>query len=258
MRYTKVNMRAFKDKNIYVLSLVAMLLAVVFIVSGATTSAQFSGTTYMIEEAQVGAAGSSNELNSTLYQGRATAGDTGVGIVSGTSFQAVGGFTTSPEPELEVVANFIDLDLGQASTSAALTGTASFTVRAYLASGYSVFSRGNPPTQESGQAFTALAAQTASTVGTEQFGINLVANTSPTTFGANPVQLPDATFSFGTVNANYGTTNQYRYVNGDAVASSTKSSGQTQYTISYLVNISAISKAGTYTFAHDIGVVATY
>ena len=40
-------------------------------------------------------------------------------------------------------------------------------------------------------------AQTASSPGTEQFGINLVANTSPTTFDFESVQVPDATYGFG-------------------------------------------------------------
>ena len=249
-----VNKKRESFKSVFLVLIGAGLL----LSMGASVSAQYSGTTYKIEEAQVGAAGSDNELSSGTYQGRATAGDTGVGIVNGTNYQAVSGFTTSETPELEVIAVLLNLNLGDASTSTALTGTSTFSIRTYLASGYVVYLTGAPPTQESGYAFTALGSPTASAVGSEQFGINLVANTAPVTVGANPVQRPDDTFSFGVANTGYNTANQYKYVNGDAVASSPTSSGKTDYTITYLVNISTITRAGTYVFSHSINAVSTF
>lgn len=105
---------------------------------------------------------------------------------------------------------------------------------------------------------SSLATQTASSAGTEQFGINLTANTSPATVGATPVQVPDGTFSFGFANTNYDDPNLYRYNNGDTIAQSNSSSGTTNYTISYLVNISTITRAGTYNFTHSVNVVSTF
>jgi hypothetical protein len=99
---------------------------------------------------------------------------------------------------------------------------------------------------------------TASAIGTEQFGMNLVANTSPVTFGADPVQVPDSTFSFATPGAGYGTQNQYKYVKGDTLAQSTKSSGETDFTVSYIFNIDKVTQAGTYDFVHDMVAVATF
>ncbi len=225
---------------------------------GSFASAQYSGTQYKIEEAQVGAVGSDNDLQSTNYQGRATAGDTAVGIVNGTTYQAIGGFTTSEAPELEVVAGNMTLDLGDATTGAALTGTSQFGVRSYLAEGYVVIIRGVPPTQEGGYTMAAMPTQAGSSPGTEQFGINLVANTAPATFGTAPQQIPDNTFSFGYAHTNYDDTNQYRYVDGDIIAQSNTSSGVTNYTVSYLVNISSITPAGTYVYRSSVNVVATY
>jgi hypothetical protein len=95
-------------------------------------------------------------------------------------------------------------------------------------------------------------------VGTEQFGINLVANTNPTTFGANPVQQPDSTFSYGAAATGYNTANLFKYVKGDVVASSSKSSGTTVYTISYLYNISPVTDAGEYRFSHVLVATATF
>jgi uncharacterized protein YaiE (UPF0345 family) len=250
-------------------TLLATVLGIGFMFP-AIVKAQYTGTAYKMEEAQVGAAGSDNDLSGTTYKGRATAGDTAVGIVNGTTYQAVGGFTTSEVPELEVIAGSLNLDLGNASTTNALVGTGQFGVRVYLAQGYTVFIHGVPPTQESGYTLNTLTSQTASTVGTEQFGINLRLNTcvtvnstcalpeTPPNFGADPVQVPDVSFSFGVVNANYNTPNQFRYNNNDVIASSTSSSGVTNYKISYLINISNVTKAGTYIFNHSVDVVATY
>lgn len=247
-----IKMRHLRE---YIL-LATLFLPSFFVVT--SVSAQYTGTNYKIEEAQVGAAGGDNDLQSGAYRGRAGVGDTAVGIVNGGTYQAVGGFTTSDIPELEISVNTPTLNLGNASVSAPLTGTANFGVRVYLASGYVVYTRGGPPAQESGYTMTGMTTTGTSSPGTEQFGINLVANTSPASFGVLPQQLPDASFSFGSVAANYNTANNFRYVEGEAIAQSTQSSGVTNYTISYLVNIRNTTPAGLYTMNHQTVVVATY
>jgi hypothetical protein len=103
-----------------------------------------------------------------------------------------------------------------------------------------------------------MSTQGSSSVGTEQFGINLRANTSPTTFGADPSQSPDSSFSYGYAAPGYDTPNQYKFAKNDVIAKSDKSSGQTDFTISYIYNISALSTAGQYVFNQDLVVVATF
>ena len=107
-----------------------------------------------------------------------------------------------------------------------------------------------------------LTTPTASSPGTEQFGINLVANTTvcgaPTNFGADPIQVPSNTYSFGQVSSGYNTCGLFKYVKGDTVAYSTRSSGETDYTISYLFNISNITAAGAYQFNHILVATSTY
>jgi hypothetical protein len=105
---------------------------------------------------------------------------------------------------------------------------------------------------------TPLASQTASSAGTEQFGINLKANTSPTTFGANPSQFPDSSFGFGFAAPGYDTANLYKYVKNDVIAKSNSSSGRTDYTISYIFNISNVTPAGIYTLNHDLVAIGTF
>jgi hypothetical protein len=91
--------------------------------------------------------------------------------------------------------------------------------------------------------------------GIEQFGINLAANTTPSSFGANPVQT---IFGVGTAEANYSTPNNFRYVSGDTIASAPKSSGKTTYTLSYIVNVNSLTPGGKYSSNQTIIVTGTY
>jgi hypothetical protein len=101
----------------------------------------------------------------------------------------------------------------------------------------------------------ALGGPQTSSPGIEQFGVNLVANTSPTSAGANPAQ---SIFGVGEAATNYDTPNSYRYVSGDTIAFAPKSSGVTTFTITYLVNVGALTPGGQYTSAQQLICVATY
>jgi hypothetical protein len=172
---------------------------------------------------------------------------------------AYSGFLTPNEPFLEMTVNTSSVNLGVLDSTAAKTGTATFNVRAYTSSGYTVASVSAPPKTSTGITLTPMSSQGASTVGTEQFGINLRANTSPTTFGADPTQQPDSTFAGGYAATGYDTANQYKYNQGDVIAQTvTGGWGLTTYTISYIGNISSITRAGSYSMTHDLVVVATY
>jgi hypothetical protein len=171
--------------------------------------------------------------------------------------QAQAGFNTNREEYLEFQVNTPSIDFGTLTTSTTKTGTATFQVKSYLANGYQVVTASAPPKNGS-YTLAGMATLGASAVGTEQFGINLKANTSPTTFGANPVQVPDGTFSYGTATTEYSIANQYKYVNGDVIASSPRSSGETDYTISYIMNISNATPGGVYTMSHVLVATSTF
>lgn len=237
-----------------------LLLAVAIACTGlglGPVLAQSSSTNYMIEESTIGPGGLI-DANSNNYNLRASLGDTGVGNTASTNFQLYGGYTTTDQEYLEVSVTGMSEDLGVLTASAAATTTGTFSVRSYLAQGYTVTTISEPPTSESGEQINPLSSPTASSAGTEQFGINLVANTSPTTFGANPDQQPDNTFSFGYAATGYATTNQYKYAQGDVIARSDSSSGQTDYTISYVYNVSQSTPAGKYDFNHVLVVTSTF
>jgi hypothetical protein len=227
--------------------------------------AQYVSPSYKAEETFFGAGGELDAA-SGQYKAQSSVGALGVGYGSSTTYQAYSGFLTPNEPFLEMSINTAVADLGVLDSTATKTANASFTVRAYTNSGYIVESVSQPPKTGTGVTLTAKSTQGASIVGTEEFGMNLVANTSPASFGADPTLQPDPSFASGIAAPGYATTNQYKYGVGDVIACTGSSGtcgsvngwGQTTYTISYMANISSITRAGQYSMVHDLVVVPTY
>jgi hypothetical protein len=235
-----------------------IVVALLFIDS-AIAAAQGTSSGYRIDESYIGPGGALQSQSSTytIDPGQQALQGASTGESSSASFTTKGGSTTTADPSLTCGVNTSTINFGAFSTSTASTATATFSVLNYTSAGYIVSIVGQPPKQGS-RVLNALATQTTSSPGTEQFGINLVANTSPTTFGADPVQVPSSSFSFGAAASNYNTANQFRYVSGDTIASSVKSSGQTNYTISYLVNVATSTPGGTYSGGQTIVCTGTY
>lgn len=237
-----------------------LLISLAFVLAVSTpVLSQSSSNNYSIEESFIGPGGLL-DASSSSYSLRASLGDTGIGNAVGNLYQMFAGYTTTAEEVLEIIVTGENVDMGLLETncSATNTGTGTFTVRSYLAQGYAVTSSGVPPTNSFGDTIDAMGTQSACTVDNEQFGFNLVANSSPTTFGAPPNQIPDSTFSFGTVAAQYGTANQYKYVEGETIASSNSSSGVTQYTVAYVMNRAPLTPSGEYVMAHSIIATPTF
>jgi hypothetical protein len=151
------------------------------------------------------------------------------------------------------------INFGDFSASTATVTSTTFSVTNYTSFGYVVQIIGSAPTSGS----TTINAMDpagpsypgASIAGTSQFGINLVANTSPTSVGANP---NNGQFGFGAAAGNYGTSNSYRYVSGETIALAPKSSGTTIYTMTYMVNVPALTPGGKYTCDQTLIVTGTY
>lgn len=215
-----------------------------------------SSTNYQVREDFVGGGGSANSSSTNFKSqdsfGAAAAGDS----ASGTK-QTQSGATTTDDPTLSFAVNTTSVSLGSLSTSITKTGTATFDVLNYTSYGYIVQTLGNTPSNGSHN-LTAMSSPAASATNTEQFGINLKANTSPATFGADPVQAPDSTFSFGVAASGYNTANTYKYASGDTIASAPKSSGKTSYTISYIANMSNNTQGGSYSGRQTLVCTGTY
>ena len=242
-------MKRWKTKTI--------LLSFVLLMVPINVFAQSSSSNYSIDEYFIGPGGD-NDLNSTNYSARASLGDTGIGNSASTNYQLYGGFTTTDVPYIEVFVPSTTIDMGVLDESTTGTGTGTFSVRTYLADSYVVTLAGTLPTSEGGATIDAMGTRSTSTQGTEQYGLNLTTNTSPASFGADPVQVPSTDFSFGYVLSDYNVANEFKYVNGDQIAASDSSSGQTDYTVSYIINVSPITEAGLYTARSTFVVTSTF
>lgn len=236
------------------------MIAVLLAVPAAVLAAQSSSTNYQVNEVFFGAGGALQDC-SPSYCAKEAAGETGVGGTSSTNYQAHAGFNTDRTPFLQFIVNGVNTDIGVISTSSTTTTTATFSVKNYLSSGYQVVTVSNPP-KNNAYTMHNLTSPTVSSAGSEQFGINLVKNTGctglPAVLGADPAQVPSSAFSFGTAATGYNTACQFKYVPGDTVAQSNSSSGETDYTISYIYNISVITPGGTYGFNDVLVATATF
>lgn len=232
------------------------VVAAVLMASPAFASEPASSN-YRFDETSVGVS-SLLESNSANFRAQSGAGDAAAGASGSTNFQTEAGSDTSRDPNLTVEVISSAANLGTFSATTASTATAQFSVINYTSYGYVAQLVGDPPSSGN-EEINAMSTTTTSQPGTEQFGINLVANTSPVSYGQNPDNgtSPDD-FGFGTVAGNYGTPNQFRYVSGETIATAPKSSGKTIYTISYLVNVSTLTPGGVYTSDQALVVTGTY
>lgn len=196
---------------------------------------------FKFDESVIGGSGSVLS-SSTNYQVGDSIGEPIAGNSASANFQTQAGNKTTNDPALSFSVNGASTNFGNFTPANASVATSSFSVSNYTSYGYVVQILGNPPSNGS-RTIGAMATTGPSQAGTEQFGINLVANTSPVSVGANP---DHGQFGVGTAAANYGTSNQYRYVSGETIANGPKSSGLTNYTISYIVNVAGLTPGGRY------------
>jgi hypothetical protein len=196
---------------------------------------------YQITETQFG---SSQQSCSGQYCAQTTIGSPTTGSQAGNSTAKFEDITNN-EPLLDMIIEPGDSNLGTLTTQSTATKTTTIKVRSYLiGGGYALQIIGDPP-KFNGHTLSTPTTPANSVAGTEQFGINVVANTSPTV-GTNPVQVPDGQQIFGVPTADYQTPNKFKYASGDTIARGVTDSGHTDYTLSMVVNISNVTPAGHY------------
>lgn len=247
--------KLMRNRGLWKYSKPLLVAALLTIGSAGSVFAQSSSSdSYQVTETQF-SSGSTLESCSGSYCARATIGDGG-GFASSPNNSASFGSVTPDEPMLEVIVNPGESNLGVLSTEETATKTTTIQIRNYLSDGYTLQITGDPPTYSTHSLATP-STPTASDPGTEQFGINAVANTAPSV-GANPAQVPSGDFSFGSVLANYATPNLFMYNSGDVIARSTTSSGRTDYTISMIINVSNSTPAGKFNGEYAAVVIPIY
>lgn len=211
-----------------------------------------SSENYQLTETQFDS-GTTGEGCSGNYCAQTTFGDSSLSV--GKSSAA---FDPKPEdtPALEVIIDPGQSNLGVLTTEHTATHTTTIRVRNNLSEGYIVQMLGAPPAFGKHVLHTPTT-PTASSPGTELFGINVVANTTPLV-GAAPAQIPGGQGVFGDAAVGYNTPNLFKYASGDVIARSAVSSGRTDYTVSMVVNISNTTPAGKYAADFSAIVIPTY
>jgi hypothetical protein len=249
-----------------------ILVSVLMVIAGypSLVLAQSASDNYRVEESYFGIGGDPGAASDN-YGARQSGGSLGAGSAASDDYSAEVGFNTPSEPFLEMYVTSATVDLGDLDDSTPSIAAAqaedcncSFSVRSYLSSEYVVVTASQPPTNESGDTLQAKSSQGApsGSSSVEEFGINLVDNSSPDV-GANPANQPDDSFADGEAATGYEVANQFKYGLGDIVARSPATIGnpgigKTDYTITYMAKISSITPAGLYEMSHDLIAVATF
>jgi hypothetical protein len=184
-----------------------------------------------------------------------TFGDTGtISVDIITDDQVVVTATVDPSLTFSISDNTIGFGTLSASDDRFATGdtlgnssaTSAHTIAAgtNATSGYVIYLLGGTLTS-GGNTITAPAGPAATTVGSEQFGLNL-----------------SASGGSGTVDSQYGTSSQYGFgstsTTQDNVASASGASASTTYTATYIANIAAATEAGSYSTTLTYTATATY
>lgn len=242
-----------RKNQLFIYSAYASIWSIVVGIVFSVSVNALQSANYQLIEPLVGGIGSTNS-SSANFQSRSAGAVIGVGTSSDSSSQVEAGHVTTPNPALAFGIINDNVSFSTFSPTTTSTATSSFEVSDYTSYGYIVQIFGTPPTNGSA-VITPLSSNAAPQVGINQYGINLVANTMPISFGANP---NFGQFGFGSIATNYDTANSYRFDNGDEIAYSSKSSGLTLYTISYIVNVNSLDPGGQYVATQNIVCTATY
>ncbi len=132
------------------------------------------------------------------------------------------------------------VSLGTLDESTTRTGTSQFAVATNDDGGYNVRFLGNTLTSGN-KTIPPMTSSGSSSTGTSQFGINLRQN-SQLSIGQEVSGVGS-----GQPAANYAGANQYRFVSGEVIASSSLPTDFNRFTVSYIANVDAAQDVGVYT-----------
>lgn len=192
------------------------------------------------------AAGGVNQITNSATAGSHTIavagafGDSGDIVVQVLSDEQVAVSATVDE-SLTFSLSANSLALGTLSTSAVTTGTHTVTLATNAANGLVLTYSGSTLTFGA-NTITAMSTAAASSVGSEQFGINAKDNVTPNVGLECSGTTPIAAAATG-----YSTVDNFKFVSGETIISSSAGINSTTCTISYIANIAGATEAGSYT-----------
>lgn len=131
-------------------------------------------------------------------------------------------------------------DMGELEPGQTLVARSQMAVGTNASGGFAVTANGLPLAAGT-SVIDGPAAPTESKPGTNQFGMNLVANNDPAVG-----EDPEGTFTNAVPSPDYGVPNKFKYTSGDIVAYSPNVSLMKKFTVSYIANVSDGLRAGVY------------
>ena len=131
-------------------------------------------------------------------------------------------------------------DMGTLNPSSTLVAQSQMAVGTNASGGFAITANGTPLSAGT-NTIDPLAVPTQSTPGVNQFGINLVENSSPT-IGKNP----EGEWANAVASLDYSTPDLYKFAPGDVIAYSPNVSLMKKFTVSYIINSSPNLRAGVY------------
>lgn len=132
-------------------------------------------------------------------------------------------------------------DMGSLDSDSTLLAQSQMAVGTNASGGFAITANGTPMAAGTNTIDSPLV-PTKSIQGTNQFGLNLVANDEPAV-GDNP----EGTWANAVPSPDYSVPNRYKYVSGDVVAFSPNVSLMKKFTVSYILNSNKDLRAGVYT-----------
>lgn len=148
-----------------------------------------------------------------------------------------------------VTGNYIDI--GELGSNRTATGLMQFSGATNDPGGYTTYLNGYTMTSGN-NIINALASNAGSSVGSSQFGLNLRANSSPN-FGLEPVGAGSSTPAAG-----YGNPNSYRFVDGEAITTTSLPTDFKIFTAAYIVNVPEDQPPGVYVTTMTYTAVASF
>ncbi|HDL74815.1 MAG TPA: hypothetical protein ENH06_00295 [bacterium] len=217
---------------------ITTFIFLLFFIAYSSSAYVMSSSSYRVQKDSLNIGGV--DQTSTNYKSKDSIGEIATGQSSSANYNLKAGYQAEVPPVLIFSVADNTATLGLLATSLVSTDTTTFSASTNAIDGYAVTISGSTLTSNSGLAdIDALATPTASSAGTEQFGINLVDNASPN-IGAN------SSGGTGQAASGYNTADNFKFVSGDTIANSSSFTDTTTFTISYIGNISTSTVAGDY------------
>ena len=218
-----------------------ILLTIIIPIPIGSVGATMSSTNYKINADSINIGG--GQSSSANYKMEGTIGEAATGDSASGSYGIEAGYQAMwdypPYLSFSLDGNYVNF--GTLDYNLPSFDTTGFTVSTNADNGYAVTVAGNTLTHSNASdTISAMGTAALSSIGTEQFGINLKDN-------SNPDVGAEAVGGSGQAATGYDTADNFKFVSGDTIASASSFTYPTTFTISYWGNANITTESGWYT-----------